>query len=215
MGDDLHDNHQIPDVIEVVTGWRGWNVVSEALGTQGVLASPHLGNRWEEGHLSWSGECECDARGRAYIIDVTPQDLVEIDRQLEEGVPDDEIEMPRSFRVMANAFGGVANAMDKLADKLMQQAEELEGWCHCGINAFASIEALMERRYHQDPRVMAVGEVELWGRVRVFERGYRGEHGRAVRVWSLRSHDLVQIACEQAGIEYAGVFEHRSPSLPV
>jgi hypothetical protein len=76
--------------------------------------------------------------------------------------------------------------------------------CNCGINAFRDREQLAESGYPHWCHV--VGEVELHGQVRVYEKGYRAEHARASRIWAtkLRHVPRARRAAKEAGIEYAG-----------
>lgn len=52
--------------------------------------------------------------------------------------------------------------------------------CHCGINAWVSEAELARSAYG---RTEVWGEVALTGRVRQFDLGWRGEHGRPRKLW--------------------------------
>lgn len=54
--------------------------------------------------------------------------------------------------------------------------------CHCGINAYSSPQLLAASRYATV--CDAIGQVELQGRVEVFEHGFRAEHARIIKVWA-------------------------------
>lgn len=92
-----------------------------------------------------------------------------------------------------------------------QCSQALKGQdCHCGVNAYASEHELIEGAGNLlRIGTMVVGQVALEGEVRVFERGFRAERARVLRVWSLsadsRVIDDVSRLCTRDGVEFAGV----------
>jgi hypothetical protein len=120
-----------------------------------------------------------------------------------------------SQHVDVNLVWAVMLAMDEV-QRLEAGHKEREAQsrlqCQCGVNAFATIEQLIERGYTEDEMVTAIGRVELWGEVRSFERGWRAEHAQAAEVWALREFEAsdVRQACVDAGIAYRGVWPSAS-----
>jgi hypothetical protein len=219
---------RIPDAIEPVIGWRAWDVteVPDLVRELGhilppavrqrlapvpsgpQLMSPHIEVAWPGGYLEWDMECRCGA-------DVQPSDY--------ELVQDAEQKL-REYREVGRRLA-VARRAGQLGEvaRLEQRAQDLELWlpalqvrlegraahhghCVCGINAFATFGQMVDAGYSVLPRTVAIGEVELWGEVRSFERGWRGQYARARRVWALddRFLPLVERAAQAGGFELAG-----------
>lgn len=78
--------------------------------------------------------------------------------------------------------------------------------CWCGINAFAEREQLADSRYIDH---MVIGRVELTGRVRGYELGWRAEHARVVEIWAATAEDecTTRQVASSNGAAYMGVVD--------
>lgn len=198
----LGDETQL--LIEPIVGWRGWGIEDVYLGKglgwnrtgwTAQLTSPQQGDTWDAGTLRWDGACKCDysqrERRRAQLLAMQATIA-----QIESG----EIEPP------ALNIERYTQALYTTCECLY---ELIVDECHCGINAFATAEQMDEAGYRGDDKVRIVGQVELSGLVRGFERGWRGETGRAVRLWAAKEQwaQYTQIAAEHAGAQFMGVWD--------
>jgi hypothetical protein len=107
----------------------------------------------------------------------------------------------------------ITTARRRLADDLrahhqfVRHSQEL---CQCGINAFRTSHLLAERGYldfdNRERPIHAVGRVELTGRVREYERGYRAERAQIIEVWAtgMGRGGYVELICKRLGLTYRG-----------
>lgn len=87
--------------------------------------------------------------------------------------------------------------------------------CHCGINAYAKFADLLTSPYcaHGKESADIVARVQLTGRVRRYERGWRAEHARVDAAWYRYARDLssqgwLEGYCARQGVVYGGSFNH-------
>jgi hypothetical protein len=202
MLEDLADIERI-DTTPII-GWRTWRVgrwTDQAGERHRCLVSPYMGTLWKNGHLSWSGECRC----RETVEHQLKRDSCLLQRMLDE-VRNGELKNTgmaheQHLRLREKLAGRVMHAQDML--------HEPDWQCACGINAFATVEQLTHGNYDMSRGVQAIGCVELTGIVRRYERGWRAEHGKIVRVWaqSPRIATAVEAAAREAGAVYEGLWD--------
>jgi hypothetical protein len=167
----------------VLRAWKGlalgeqtFEVAERVHHSQLVPKSPVLGHLWVDGTLHWDGECGC------------------------------HLVVPAALAQSIGAEPGSEAAQLAWEAVVRLQREQLDQnlrTCRCGINAFTRRRHLLGTEYGAQD---IVAEIEISGVVRTFERGYRAERGRIVRMYSTREHTraMVQAMCKRMGIEYAG-----------
>lgn len=73
--------------------------------------------------------------------------------------------------------------------------------CTCGIYAFRTLPQLVTE-LDGSPRCL-LGEVRLWGKVIITERGYKAEYAYPTRLISMHPLDSMNHACLDAELEWA------------
>lgn len=213
--DDLHDGQPpivVPDLVEAIIGWRSWDVRPDELSGQMVLCSPVMDSEWRGGSLAWNGVCDCGVKDHAPKVSMSEIEAVQ--RQLDAGIDEGLIQIPSSMSPMLHGLRTVPQ-MIETALRRHADYEHRSHYCQCGINAFSDYATLRSRDYAGvDRSHRAVGQVALEGAVRTYERGYRAQRARIIRVWAIdiwAAEDaptpLVELACQAAGIEYMGILD--------
>lgn len=75
--------------------------------------------------------------------------------------------------------------------------------CLCGINAYVDEQHLLTGEYALKP---VWGQVQMWGHVRKFEKGWRAERARPVKLWTTLGREEARMLSEQ----YSCPVEHVS-----
>jgi hypothetical protein len=214
---------RVPDMIEPVIGWRAWSFAHPDTSSPlrmlidpsipvpelpVMLASPHRKTPWPSGRLSWDLTCRCEMAERnvrqmkdrlaylqeqrlhaeTYTGDETPSQAVR------------KVQEIRELRKRCTRLVAILAALER--------GEDL---CLCGINAFHSLGDLVDGGFATHIDTQVIGEVRLWGEVRRFERGWRAEHARIVRVWSVHE----RTAAKAADIARLGGFEYMGSAEPI
>lgn len=187
-------------LIEPIEGWRAWNVIDAAEAEQPrvmfassippaiasqaprprklELRSPDLGNTWPQGALSWDETCRCS--GLKQLQRLTILQLI-----------------PWTL------FAMPLYTARKLQRLLITRKDRP---CNCGINAYQAREQLADSRYIESAQ--ALGRVELWGRVRKYEKGWRAQHARVAELWASdhKHAERVSTLAFELSIPYKGVW---------
>lgn len=189
-----------PDLVEPIIGWRGWSVRKSESGRY-YLHSPQQGDCWRDGQLVWDGSCRCiiEAMHQAY------QTRLQACRYTQDTVKHFLRHQSAAEQRVALQHLATLEEMETIYEQLLSMG------CHCGINAFVDPQTLTSTSYTGDHEVQALGQVQLSGEVRGYERGWRAQAGRAAALWatSAEHEQAVRAAAVQVGAAYEGIWEDR------